>query len=94
VCPPLFAFLDAELPRCDVLRFSPLHAGVTFYPRADAHIVASALAAARRKGFLLALLCHTGRSHAQIMAGDLLRYAVGWKRQRAGCWTPAGHRSG
>src|SRR6185295_14632513 len=66
--PRLFAFLEAELPRCDVLRFSPLDSGSTFTQE-----LIRALSRARwprRIERLPALryLATAGRSHAQIMA--------------------------
>lgn len=67
--PRLFAFLNAELPRCDVLRFSPLHSGSAF-----AVELARTLSRARWPRRVEALpsaryLATDNRSHAQIMAG-------------------------
>jgi hypothetical protein len=67
--PRLFAFLEAELPRCDVLRFSPLHSGSPF-----ARELMRTLSRARWPRRVEALpslryLATDGRSHGEIMAG-------------------------
>jgi broad specificity phosphatase PhoE len=66
--PRLFAFLEAELPRCDVLRFSPLNPGSPFAGELMRTLSRARWPRRVEKLPSVRYLATHGRSHEQIMA--------------------------